>query len=242
MTNNFSAETYDKKRVYFYECDYLGRLKLSEILKLSAELAGFDYTRKGFSHEYLWDRGMVFLVNKVSFRINSYPSNQQKLISSTWEEPTKGAVFPRGFRIMNEQNEVLIQGVTSWILVDPVSRKIIKPSKVNFDMPKISDRLNPALEAGKIKYSDLQYAGKRIVRISDLDSNGHVYNSVYADIACDTMNETEYKQNVVNFRINYINEAHLNDCIELYKQQDKDRLVVIGKTNERICFETEFLY
>ena len=41
MNNNvMAAETFDKKRVYFYECDYCGRFKISEILKLAAELAG----------------------------------------------------------------------------------------------------------------------------------------------------------------------------------------------------------
>lgn len=240
--NNICAETFDNKRVYFYECDYLGRLKISEVLKLTAELAGYDYTNKGFSHEFLWERGMVFLVNKVSFRIFKYPVNQQKLVSSTWEEETKGAVFPRSFQIKDENGELLIQGITSWILVDPQSRKIIKPTKFNFNMPKINDRVCPAVSAGKIKYNDMRSCASRMVRITDLDSNGHVYNSVYADIASDILSESDYARKVQNFRINYINEAHLNDEICLFRSDEPDRIVVTGKINDKTCFESEFLY
>lgn len=51
------AETFERKRVAFYECDYKERFRLSEVLRLSAEIAGRDYTDKGLSHEYLWQIG-----------------------------------------------------------------------------------------------------------------------------------------------------------------------------------------
>jgi acyl-ACP thioesterase len=95
-------------------------------LKLSAEIAGHDYTQKGLSHEFLWENQMVFLVSKVSFHINEYPKNQDQIISSTWEKGKKGAMFLRGFEIKSPDGKVYIEGTAGWILVNPETRHIIK--------------------------------------------------------------------------------------------------------------------
>ena len=240
--NVMAAETFDKKRVYFYECDYCGRFKISEILKLAAELAGHDYTQKGFSHEFLWERDMVFLVSKVSFHIFSYPQSQQMIISSTWEKETKGAVFMREFQIKDESGKLLVQGISGWILVNPKTRRIIKPSAFNFNMPKITDRTNVAVPIGKIKSENSVFAGSREIRKSDLDANGHVYNAVYADMAIDFISEQTYEQSVENFRIDYISEAKLGDIIDIYVSKYENKVTVTGIINEKTCFDTEFTY
>ena len=84
------------ERVKFYDCDYKHRMKLSTILKHSAELAGYDYTIKGFSHEFLWEKQMVFLLSRISMKIFNYPKDTDELTISTWECGKKGAVFMRG--------------------------------------------------------------------------------------------------------------------------------------------------
>ena len=48
--------------LHFYDCDPKEQAKLSTILKYAADIAGIDYTLKGYSHQYLWDNGMVFLL------------------------------------------------------------------------------------------------------------------------------------------------------------------------------------
>ena len=114
------AETFERKRVAFYECDYKERFRLSEVLRLSAEIAGRDYTDKGLSHEYLWQHGMVFLVSKVSFKIYKYPTSQQKLISSTWESGKKGAMLKKIATLARQDLENFFQiqvNLQCWVKV-----------------------------------------------------------------------------------------------------------------------------
>ncbi|MBE6852151.1 MAG: hypothetical protein E7505_01560 [Ruminococcus sp.] len=237
-----SSETTDEKRVRFYECDSLKRFKLSEILRYASELAGYDYTQKGFSHEYLMKNDMVFLVSKVSFRIFKTPVDQQMLKASTWEREIKGAVFMRGFEIKDASGELLLQGESGWILVNPTTRRILKPSAYDFGTEKFPERTVQCVPNGKIKPGELTFAGRREVRRSDIDANGHVYNAIYADMALDHISEDFFKKNPENFRINYISEAKLGDIIDIYVSYEGKKAFVIGTTDEKTCFETEFIY
>lgn len=243
--NNYQiiAETFENKKICFYQCDFKKRFKLSEVLKLSAEIAGDDFSLRGFSHKNLLDKGMVFVVSKVSFAILEYPVDQQNIIASTWMEGNKGASFLRGFEIKDaETGESLIQGKSNWIVINPHTRKIIKPSSAGFDnMPQITDRESEAVPTGRIKAEKMTYVGKREIRMSDLDANGHVYNSVYADISIDYVSRDVYECNLNNFRINYISEAKLGDIVNIYTSYEGSRTVIIGMLDEKICFETELI-
>lgn len=241
MQSNSQVTTVSKK-VAFYECDYKKRLRLSQILKYAAEIAGFDFTCKGYSHQYLFERGMVFLVSKVSFHIFSYPCDQQSINVSTWIEGTKGAEYLRCFEITDEDGNPLVQGKSRWILVEPEKRKIIRPSAVDFGEMETLEKENAALAPEKIKCDDLKLIGSRDIRISDIDANGHVYNAVYSDIAVDFLGLNEYASDVDNFRINFINEAKLGDVINIYISYGGKRAVITGMCEEKKCFETEFLF
>lgn len=235
------AETFERKRVAFYECDYKERFRLSEVLRLSAEIAGRDYTDKGLSHEYLWQHGMVFLVSKVSFKIYKYPTSQQKLISSTWESGKKGAMFMRGFEIKSEDGERLVAGDAGWVLANPETRRIIRPSSFPYSMPQIRNRESGALPIAKIAMENSEKLGEYQVRISDIDGNGHLYNANYADIAVNFLPIEFYGKDVDNFRIDFISEAKLGDVIEIYGEILEDKAVVMGTVEGKKCFECEFI-
>ena len=241
-TAEMAAETFDNKRVAFYECDYLERMKLSEVLKLASELAGYDYTAKGFSHEFLWERDMVFLVSRVSFKLHAYPTSYDELVSSTWEKGRKGALFMRGFEVKKADGTLLIEGESAWVLVSPTTRRIHRPSAFKYKMPMITDRSYGGIPSGKIEYGNAVPVGTHTVTISELDANGHLYNGNYADIAADIFSQQLFEMSVENFRINFISEAKLGDTIELCFCDEGERAVVIGSVDGKCCFEAEFVF
>ena len=230
------------ERLKFYDCDYKGRMKLSAILKVSAEIAGRDYTVKGYTHEKLWEKEMVFLLSRVSVKIFSYPREQDELITRTWENGKKGAMFLRSTEIECENGELAASIQSGWVLANPITRHIYKPSFFFGDMPQNEEKLVFAKEIGKIKYDNIVHVGDREVRITDLDENGHVYNSVYADMVCDSFSQENYEKDIDNFRINYISEAVLGERISLYRQDIENDCVFVGKVGEKLCFECEFIW
>lgn len=235
------AVTDDKYKCTFYDCDHRHRMKLSTILKITAELAGQDYTNKGLGHRFLWDNGYVFLLSRISIRINEFPTEPQLLDTSTWECGKKGAMFMRGYYLKCNDN-ILIDGESGWVVANPVTRKIIRPSAFPWKMPQVTDRPTKALPIEKIDETGIEYTGEHMVTLSDLDSNGHVYNANYADMAVNVMPREIYEKDAKNFRINYINEAKFGEKIDLYSCFSDERSVVSGKIGDKPCFEFELIY
>ena len=62
--------------------------------------------------------------------------------------------------------------------------------------------------------------GKRKIRYSDLDGNGHVYNAVYGDIVSDFLPEELIQRQIVGFQINYQTEAVLGEELDLFLASD----------------------
>ena len=114
--------------IRFYDCDSQKRAKVSTINKLIADIAGIGYAAAGMTHQWLWDHGYVFLLSKVSIRFDRMPVADETITISTWERGNKGASFLRDFEIFDAGEKKLIDARTEWILVNPESRQIIRPS------------------------------------------------------------------------------------------------------------------
>lgn len=213
----FYADSY----LHFYDCDCYKRAKLSSIMKFIAEVAGLDYSVKGYGHQYLWDRGMVFLLSRTNIQIDRLPLNNETITISTWEQGKKGSQFIRPFELFDEKGEKIISAVTTWLLVDPISRKILRPEQFNGFMPARQDKLPDCDIPGKLRMPEGgSLVGRRVIRYSDLDSNGHVYNAVYGDIACDILPAAVLEKPIRGFQINYQTEAVLGEELELYLAPD----------------------
>jgi acyl-ACP thioesterase len=232
------------ERVKFYECDHLGRFKPSAILKSASEVAGYDYTAKGLTHEFLWEHKMVFLVSQVSFKIFRNLSENTDITLRTWENGKKRAQFIRGFEIysnISENRELAVQGMAGWILVNTDTKRIIKPADFPYPMPQREDILQ-CLGIGRIRSENLQFLGTRKVAFSDLDGNGHVYNSNYADFAMDFLPTEVFERPIDNFRINYNSETKLGDSIDIFGEILQEKAILSGKCNGKNCFECEIMY
>lgn len=232
---------YDTFTLPFYDCDYKKRIKISTILKITAQIAGKDYTDRGVGHEFLWDRGYVFLLSRISFHIRRYLNEPEELKVSTWECGKKGAMFLRGYYV-ESNGEICIDGESGWIVVNPVTRKIIRPSAFPWMMPQLDNRPVTALPIDKITCENGQHLGSHKVVFSDLDANGHVYNANYGDIALNLLPREEFERDIENFKINFVNEAVLGDEIDIFASMQDRETRILGKIEDKICFEVEILY
>jgi len=215
---------YTDNNLCFYDCDCYKRAKLSTIMKFLAEAAGADYTARGYAHQTLWERGMVFLLSRTNISIDRMPENTETVTVTTWEHGIKAAQFIRAFELFDQQGEKIISAMTTWLLVDPSSRKILRPDAFDGKMTILADKPIDCDIPGKLRMpNEGKPMEKRTIRFSDLDSNGHVYNAVYGDIVCDLLPLEVLKKPIRGFQINYQTEATLGEEIELSLATDPEQ-------------------
>ena len=86
--------------------------------------------------------------------------------------------------------------------------------------------------------SDLELAGRRKLRYSDTDLNGHVNNACYLDIACDALPLEVVKGGPLKFvSVKYHREIPLGSQVEVFYAPSADGWYVVGRREEHAAFE-----
>lgn len=234
---------YEKEyHLRFYDCDWNGKVKMSAVLRYLADLAELHYDTKGYGHDLLWEKEMVFLLAGESLRFHRWPRWNERLTFTTWERQIKGPRYFRDFELYDENGELVVSAATTWLLANPVTRQILRPGAYDFAPDLHPERTPDVLPVEKFgRGGDETFLAERPIRFSDLDNNRHVYNAVYADMAFDALPFEEAAGEFRDFRINFCSEATEKDVLRLYKRNGADgETVVLGRKEDgTLCFECE---
>ncbi len=228
--------------IRFYDCDCNGNVKLSAVLRYLADLAELHYDAKGFGHDLLWKKEMVFLLAGESLRFFRRPRGDERLTFTTWERQIKGPRYYRDFEVYDESGALVLSAATSWLLANPVTRQILRPSVYDFHPDCHPERIPDVLPVGKFdKAGERVFLAERPIRFTDLDNNCHVYNATYADMVFDALPFEEAAGEFRDFRINYNAEAREGDVLSLFRKVGGEGETIVQGVKEdgALCFECE---
>ncbi len=243
--NCFNFET----MVYFCEANDNKQLSLYDLFKITSDAAVEDFNQRGMSRDALSEKDFAILVSRQSFRFHRMPRENEKIVLRTWEEKPEALQLVRAYEFESleagHEGEKLISGLSSWIVVNPATRKIV-PTK-NFTMRVAPEFVteHDCLKYGKIAHPEnLEIFDERIVKYSDLDGNGHTNNARYGAFVADALPENLRRVNFKDFRLNYAKEAKLCQKITVYGAVDENakKVTFIGKTEEGVSFEAELYW
>lgn len=228
----------------FCDCDPQHRAKPSTLCKMMADLAGVAFAARGMDHQALWDRGYVFLLSRLSLRVFRMPRADEQVRACTWEREIKRAEYLRDFEIQDAAGKVLAAGTTSWILVNPVSRQILRPTEFDGELLPIPEKKADAAPCVRLRLRDGEgeKAETRKVFYSMLDGNGHVHNAVYADLALDALPRSLAERPLRELQLNFCREAMLDDEIQITRKIGEREALIKGTVHGRDCFLCQFTY
>ena len=224
-------------QVDFSQGDRNQNMRIGSILTQAAVFAGHDYDARGLTHEVLMEKGQVFLLSRLLVNLHRCPRVGDVLQITTWEDGAKGAHVQRIYEYRTRAGELCVSIRSDWILVDPVSRRILRPSAftarpltrapVEIDCPQPAKIALPA-EAVEL--------GSHTVRWSDLDGNGHLFSGNYGDIVWDFLPADLQCRTPRSFAINYNREATLGQEITLLGHREGDTFRMEGAGPNGPCF------
>lgn len=241
---SFKQELYEngyfrQEELVFWDCDRTQRVRVAALLSRLGAFAGYDYDARGLTHEVLWANREVFLLSRAALKIHDCPRAGDVLDITTWEAGVKAAHMRRYYEMRDRAGRVRVSARTDWILVDPVTRKIMRPSAFTSKPLLTSDRPLDCPEPRKIvppKEGAGEALGTRTVRWSDLDGNGHLFSGNYGDIIWDALPEDLQPLVPREFYINYSREAVLGDELCLEGRRSGEGYFVEGQGPHGPCF------
>lgn len=233
-------------RTYYADCDKNVRMKMSSVLHCLSDVAGIAYDSRGYDYQWLFEKGQVFLLSQVSVKMHHLPGPNEWIKVQTWEVGAKGAVFLRNYRILAEDDRLLAEAKTYWLLISPADRKVLRPRDFVGELKPVDLDCGASLpERLSVKRAELLFREEaaHTVRFSDLDLNNHVYNAKYADMVYDALPEEFAARKPEEFQIHFKQEAHYGEQIQIGYHAEENDVVVAGYTAEdKLCFTAKLVY
>lgn len=209
----------------YYDCDCNNRLKLSAAMKYMQQTSSEHLEALNLSPDKLFRENMVFLLSKMCVKIHRMPLCTEPLVVGTAPLVPRGVRFLREFILESLAGERLISAMSLWVLVDPASRRVLRPKsfpyKISFQEPGLGGIIDDEpLPKGVERVGGLMEVP---VRYSHIDVNGHVNNTFYADFVLDALPPALVAAGVLDtVTISFQNEAKLGEVIEIITTQLPD--------------------
>lgn len=243
MVNTPKSSWYEKEvEIQFCDCDPQHRAKPSTLCKVLSDLAGVAFAARGMNHAFLWQKGYVFLLSRLSVKVTQMPQADEVIRACTWEREIQRAEYLRDFELRSKADELLVSATTSWILVNPSTRQILRPSEFDGELLPMPEKKADVPPCTRLRLREGEEVDVRKVYYSFLDGNGHVYNAVYADLALDALPASLAARPLKEMQLNFCREAVLDDEIRLHRQLEDNRALIKGTVDQKDCFLCQLIY
>lgn len=181
------------------EVDINRRLTLPAMINLMQETAWSNTEDLSASVYHLQDLGLTWVVTRLKITIYDLPLHRKKVYVETWPSGTARAFVYRDYRVYSEQQKLLAEATSTWIVLDFVNRNISRLPEEMTPRTRVPEGYTPLPRAtDRIVMPEKTLPGKRFsVRWHDLDPNGHVNNMLYFQWALEALPEISSRQGQV---------------------------------------------
>lgn len=220
MTDNiFSMNT----TINVNNAGFDGRLTVAGAMSLFQYAVTLHTDAMGIGYDDVLNKhGAKWVIAKARFEIDSLPRNGQAVTVVTW--PLKPGImrFGRCFELLDSSGKSCINAYTDWCIIDKDSFEVLRTDRLGQLLPQyLTTRHVKKYSNFSLELSETDFCYKKVIRLSDLDINGHVNNISYIKMAmdCFTCSEAE-KLNISSFEMNFKRQCFEGDTFSLYRKGD----------------------
>lgn len=211
-------------RVRYSECGEDHQLKLSSIINYFQDCTTEHSEQAGVGFSYLKRKKRAWILNSWQVVIHRCPQVSEKIEVSTWATGFKGVFGPRDFCMRTPEGEILAKAHTLWVYIDTETGRPTKPDEEEMQAYQVEPPLDFETASRKIDFSkDAEKIATFPVYKYHIDTNHHMNNSKYVELACEGLPEN---YQVRQLRVEYKKAAVLGDILTAYRAEEKERIVV----------------
>lgn len=231
-----------------YMADYCKRLRPDSFMSLAQEMAMKAATNFGFGYDQMGVHRTTWVLSRLHVVFLKTPLWRENMKMITWHKGLEGLLFLRDFDFRGENDEELIKATSSWLVMDTVERRLVRPDKMADIIPAEGQSSDNAIEEPSPKLmiprnETVEQVGSHIVQYSDLDFLGHVNNTKYMNWALDCISEIAIEKSMKEFYINFNQECKMGEEVQLFRWDDPDGAIYIeGKAEGRQVFITKLIF
>lgn len=213
-----------KANIRYSECGPDNKLRLASIINYFQDCTTENSEKLGVGHAYLKEQKRAWVLNSWQVVVCRKPEVGESIEVCTWATGFKGVFGPRDFCMQTADGEVLAYAHTLWVYIDTETGRPVKPTDEEIAVYELEEPLELPTVSRKINLpNSAVVVDTLLVRKYHIDTNNHVNNSQYIQMAAEILPE---KYVVERFRVEYKKAAVLGDVLTLKYKEEGDRIVV----------------
>jgi len=211
-------------KVRYSECGEDGKIRLASIVNHFQDSTSVHSESLGVGMDYLKEKKRAWFLNFWQIVVKRYPKVHEEIEITTWPTGFKGAFGPRNFCMKSSDGDMLAYANTLWVYMDVENGMPTRPSQEEKDIYGQEPPLEMEYAPRKIKMpEDASVVDTMTVRKYHIDTNGHMNNSQYVQMAAEVLPETF----VINeLRVEYKKSAMYGNQMVIKRAIEKERIVV----------------
>ena len=224
--------------VNWHDTDANRFMRPARLLMYMQETANRQFARQGRSLDDLRDReGLAFILSRIALEIKAPIAAHEEIEVQTFTCAPHGPIFPRGFRVLRDGEEVA-SAMSQWALLRLCDRAFVRADAFDpgfGDEPVLS--LSQPLRLSLPRDLCFEQVGEREIVWSDVDYNLHMNNTKYPDMVCDFL-PSPATERACGMSLSYCREARLGDRLTVERAFDGVGTYYFRtKRGEQVCLE-----
>lgn len=225
-----------------YDTGTNGKLRPDALLGYLQDIAGYHASVLHVGRDELIEKKRFWALVRIICKMDKTPLWNELITIKTWPNSVERVLAIRNFLICNSGGNTIGEASSSWVIVDAVSRKPLKPEAFLSELGQESPFRNFSCPtAGKLPApGDTAYRSvQKPVRYSDLDINMHVNNAKYLQWILDSYPLDFLQENEAKvIEVNYNSETTAGEEYIVTAEEREDSFfhsVIKAKQNKEAC-------
>ncbi|MCI8797381.1 MAG: acyl-[acyl-carrier-protein] thioesterase [Dorea sp.] len=211
-------------RIRFSEVDHTNRITLPGIINYFQDCSTFHSESLGVGPDYCKERERVWILSSWQVVAERYPSMGEHIKVSTWATKFEGLYGLRNFCMEDESGRMNAYANSMWVYMDTRKGRPVRPDAYEVELYGSGEPLKMDYASRKIALpKDLRICNEYPVRRYHIDTNEHVNNCQYVQMAMEELGGTE---DIRQLRVEYKKSAVYGDIIYPKAAFEEDRTVV----------------
>lgn len=216
-------------RLRWMDFDKYGRMLPAAILDICQDGATMHAVELGIGRDDISPNGVFWAVVRTKYEVVRQPEHHQVITLRTWPHSLSRFSIIRDFSLLDENRETLVKATSEWVVMDIETRKFASVKDI-YQGPtdfledrsfEKKPRKNPNFDEGNLPVQTV------VPGFSDIDINGHVNNTMYANYVLNALNPNE-ETAIKTLQIDYRHEVLPGAPLEIHTLAEGARVLSKG--------------
>ena len=216
-------------RVRYSEVDYREKVNIRQIVDFFQDCSTFQSEELGGGVEVLRKQNVTWVLANWNIEIKRYPTLGEEIIVGTYPYSFHECFGMRNYFIKDSKGEIIAMADSLWTLIDYEKGSITRITDEIKNIYELEEKLDMDYRKGRIKIpKELTQKEEMKAYYHNIDSNEHVNNAQYLDMALDILDKKDYSK----IRVEYRKQMRQGEKIYLFAGKNELGDVVVLRNEE----------